>query len=160
VVDNFQFAGEWGHPTSARDIPNSIQRVLTLTAVDQIAWLTGFQDPHPEAAVVPASVVVAPATGGFFLMRAQFQSHSDVGGTIPSFPFYPPYSTSSSQVTGYADVTLSAMFLFKYIASRSELVIIYSSGTQWTTLDGASHATPLSVTAAQLAMMAATTFPG
>jgi hypothetical protein len=38
-------------------------------------------------------------------------------------------------------------------------VIIYSSGTQWTTLDGVSHSTPPSVTAMQLAMMAATSFP-
>jgi hypothetical protein len=160
VVDNFQFADEWHHATSAHDIPNSIQRVLTLASVDQIAWLTGFQDPHPLATIVPSSVVVAPATGGSFLMHAQIQSHSDVGGTIPSFPFYPPFSTSSSNVDPYADVTLSATFLFKYVPSQNELVIVYSSGTQWTTLDGVSHTTPLSVTAEQLAMMAATTFPG
>jgi hypothetical protein len=141
------------------DIPNSVQRVFALATIDQVAWLTGFQDPHPSAALVSSSVVVVPMANGYFLAYGQIQSHSDVGGTIPSFPFYPPYATRSSMVSAYANVTLNATLLFKYISSTSELVIIYSSGTQWTTLDGVSHSTPPSVTAMQLAMMAATSFP-
>jgi hypothetical protein len=160
VVDNFQFANEWNHAVvSVHDIPNSVQRVLALAAVDQIAWLTGFQDPQPLAAPIPSSLVVVPAANGYFLAYLQVRSHSDVGGTIPSFPFYPPYATLSSMVAAYAEVTLSAAILFKYISSKNELVIVYSSGTQWTTLDGASHSTPPSVMGMQLAMMADTTFP-
>jgi hypothetical protein len=160
VVDNFQFASEWNHPiVSVEDIPNSVQRVFALATIDQVAWLTGFQDPHPSAALVSSSVVVVPMANGYFLAYGQIQSHSDVGGTIPSFPFYPPYATRSSMVSTYANVTLNATLLFKCISSTSELVIIYSSATQWTTLDGVSHSTPPSVTAMQLAMMAATSFP-
>jgi hypothetical protein len=160
VVDNFQFADEWNHAVvTVDDIPNSVQRVLALGSVDQVAWLTGFQDPHPLAAPVPSSVIVVPMANGYFLAHLQIQTHSDVGGTIPSFPFYPPYATRSSMVSAYANVTLNAMLLFKYLSSKNELVIIYASGTQWTTLDGASHSTPTSVTALHLAMMAATSFP-
>jgi hypothetical protein len=103
-------------------------------------------------------VVVVPAPNGYFFVYAQMQSHADVGGTIPAFSWYPPYSTYASQVAPYAPVTLNSALLFKYVASRNELVVVYASGTQWKTLDGASHATPPNVTAQQLAMMLATTF--
>jgi hypothetical protein len=160
VVDNFQFANEWNHAiVTVGDIPNSVQRVFALATIDQVAWLTGFQDPNPSAALVSSSVVVVPMANGYFLANGQIQSHSDVGGTIPSIPFYPPYATHSSMVAAYANVTLNAMLLFKYISSKNELVIIYASGTQWTTLNGVSHSTPPSVTATQFVMMAATSFP-
>ena len=161
VVDDFQFASEWNRPVvRVQDIPNSIQRVLALATVDQLAWLTGYQDPNPTASVVPSSVVVLPAADGYFFVSTQMQTHSDVGGTIPQFPWYPAYSTYSSSVAPYANVTLNTACLFKYIPSSGELVVIYSSGTQWTMLDGAKHSTPPYVSAEQFAMMLATTFPG
>jgi hypothetical protein len=160
VVDDFQFASEWDRPVvRVDDIPNSIQRVIALATVDQIAWLTGFGDPHPEAAMDPSSVVVLPAANGYFLVLGRMASDSDVGGTLPDLPFYPPYSTVAAEVGPYAKVTLTTAALFKYLPSRGELVIVYSSGTEWTTLDGRPHATPPLVTAEQFAMMAGTTFP-
>jgi hypothetical protein len=159
VVDNFQFASEWNHPiVTVANIPNSIQRVLALATVDQIAWLTGYEDPHPEAAVDPSSVVVVPAADGYFLVLARMASDSDVGGTIPAFTWYPPYASRASQVSPYASVTLTTAALFKYLPSKGELVIVYSSGTDWTTLDGRSHGTPPLVTVEQFAMMTSTTF--
>ena len=160
VVDDFQFASEWDHPqVRVADIPNSIQRVLALATVDQIAWLTAYQDPHPYAEVVPSTLVVLPAANGYFYGAALMKSHSDVGGTIPDFPWYPPSSAHASEVAPYADVTLTTSYLFKYLPDAHELVIVYSSGTIWKTLDGGLHATPPRVSATQLAMMLGTSFP-
>jgi hypothetical protein len=160
VVDDFQFASEWSHPhVRVADIPNSIQRVIALASVDQIAWLTGYEDPHPEAAVDPSSVVVVPAADGYFLVLARMATDSDVGAEVAPFPWTQPESAVASEVSPYAKVTLTTAAAFKYLPSRGELVIVYWSGTEWTTLDGARHATPAFVTLEQFTMMARTTFP-
>ncbi len=160
VVDDFQFASEWNHPVvRVQDIPNSVQRVAALATVDQIAWLAGYQDPTPYASVEPSSIVVVPAADGYFFLSMQMNTHSDVGGSIPEFPWYPPYATNASSVDPYASVTANSVALFKFIPSKNELVVIYASAAQWTTLDGAKHATPPWVSAEQLAMMLSTKIP-
>lgn len=159
VVDNFPCASEWSQRNlTPADIPCSIANVQAIISADQYVWLAAYGDPTPVATFNASSVVVSNAPDGYFLLYGAISTDSDVGGTIPSFTWYPPYADESTLVDAYAPVTYNAVARFKYIQEANELVVVYASGAEWTLLDGTKHATPPVVVAEQLAMVFATSF--
>jgi len=159
VVNDFPCASEWSQPNlKPADIPCSIANVEDIISVDQFVWLAAYGDPTPVATFDASSVFVSNAPDGYFLLYGAISSDSDVGGTIPTFTWYPPYADESALVDAYAPVTLNAIARFKYIPDANELVVIYASGTEWTLLDGTKRATPPGVLAEQTAMVFATSF--
>jgi hypothetical protein len=160
VVGNFQFASEWEKPNlQPSDISQSVARVEALSVVDQDAWLEGYGNTAPNTQVVPNSTVVVPAGNGFFRVFYTLTSESDVGGTIPQYPFYPPYSTASNLVPPYQPVVIEATLLLKYLPVEKELIVIYASNTTWKLKDGSFHTTSLPVIAQQFEMSAAVSVP-
>jgi hypothetical protein len=154
VVDDFPFAAEWRRrdPTVA-DIPDSIADVEALIVADQYVWLAAYGDASPVSEIEPSSVVVFGVPDGYFVMVATMRTSSDVGGTMPSFAWYPPYSTSASLVAPYAPTTYDIVARFKYIPSSRELVVVYASDAAWTLLDGTRMSTPADVRLEQLGMV-------
>lgn len=149
VVTNFQFANEWTKSNlQVSDIPNSISRVLELGVIDQLAWLTGFEDPAPLAQVIPSTVHTVKDSNGFFTVVALMNSHSDVGANVP-FPFVPP---PSPLVQPFAPVVLEIFLTFKYDPSHNVFLVAYASGTRWL-VQGVPHQTPLFVFGEQAEML-------
>ena len=159
VIADFAYAYEWAQSSlSVCDIAQSAQHLRDLALADQFAWQTAYGDPAIVATIVPGSIYVHPVGGRWFAIGFKIESHTDVGGTIPAFPWYPPYAQETSQVAAYAGTTFDTVYLFTYDAASKHLLVKFFSGTEWTTLDGVRHATPRHVYLEMLQMVAATTF--
>lgn len=152
VVSDFQYANEWTKPYLAvTDIPDSVQRVLTLATVDQLAWLTAYGDPSPKADVVPSSVAVMPIVSNYFGIYCRMESHSDVGAPTLPYPWYPP---PSNEVDPFAPITLHSTAIFKYIKDAERLVVAYSAGVEWHTKGKVHHSTPVNIYVQQALLLA------
>jgi hypothetical protein len=157
VINHFQYASEWSKPNlQPSDIQNSVQRLMALSAVDGLVWNTGYGDPAPQATVIPASVRVTREPNGVFRLYYQIQVHSDVGGTIAQFPWYPPYSSISNLVTPYAPMLAEVQALLKFNQQHQNMVFVYSSNAIYQLRDGTSKFTPTWVGWDQAAMTVAT----
>jgi hypothetical protein len=159
VIADFAYASEWSEMSlTTCDIAKSVQHLQDLAVADQFAWQTAYGDPAIVATITPGSVYVHPVEGRWFAMGLQLQSHTDVGGTIPAFSWYPPYAQEASRVTAYANTTFNTFYLFTYDAASKHLLVKFFSGTEWTTLDGVHHVTPRHVYLEMFQMFSATTF--
>jgi hypothetical protein len=159
VIDNFSAASEWNSPDPAvSDIPNTIQRLILLASVDQIAWLTGFGDPHPKASPEPKSVEVVKDSPRNFTLYVRYDTDSDLGSPNPLFGFYPGYSSFANLVAPNAPVLYEAIVKFTYDEAHQNMLVRYSSNCHWSFNDGARAVTPLEIEVQQGLMMLATTF--
>lgn len=168
VVGDFPAASEWSpEPRDADDIPQTIANLEAITVVDQIAWLSGFGDPHPHAEVDRSSVRVCRIRDGFFRLRMRIATDSDVGdgqllgaggAPVPSLPFYPPFSQRATLVTPYAPVRYDAVILFRFDRASNTFLVIYESSAHWTLRDGSEHRTSDEVADEQAEMLAETAF--
>ncbi len=155
VISNFQYASEWTghrHPR-VKDISNSVNRVIELAIIDQIVWQRAYGDPNPAVTLVPGSVQVVPFLDGYFAVHCKLLAHSDTGDKVQiPYPWYPDWTTYSSVIDPYAPITIDCFVLFKYLPEADRLVVIYSSGTEWSTADGVQHKTPSNIRIQQLLM--------
>lgn len=159
VIQDFSFGSEWNQPClGVQNIQKSIQRLIDLSLIDQKTWLAAYGDPNPRADIVPGSIAVAPLHNNEFLLLYTLRTHSDVGGTIPAFPWYPPYATEAACVSPYQDILVNAVFRFTYDAPSHCLLVTFFSGNEWTTNDGVLHATPAYVFHEQVQMLRHVTF--
>jgi hypothetical protein len=159
VIDNFATASEWNKPDlQVSDVQGSIQRLLALGSADQIAWLSGFGDPHPNATPDPSSIVVIKDGPRLFTMYVRFATDSDLGFPDPQFGFYPGYNQFANLVAPNAPITVEAVLTFTYDDAHQNFVVVYASNAHWTLSDGTAKQTPAWVEAQQARMVGSTSF--
>jgi hypothetical protein len=159
VIDNFATASEWSNSDlQVSDIQGSIQRLLALGSADQIAWLSGFQDPHPNATPDQRSIVVVKDGPRLFTMYVRFSTDSDLGFPDPLFGFYPGYNQFANMVSPNAPITVEAVLTFTYDNDHQNFVVVYASNAHWSLSDGTAKQTPAWVEFQQAKMVATTSF--
>lgn len=159
VIDHFSAAWEWSQPNlKVSDIPNTIQRLIVLSSIDQIAWLTGFGDPHPNASAQLQSVEVIQTGPRKFTMYLRYDTDSDLGFPGPLFGFYPGYTPFANLVDPNAPVVYEAIVRFTFDDAHQNMLVQYASNCHWSLKDGTKKRTPLEVELQQGLMTLATTF--
>lgn len=160
IVSNFSAAAEWDSPNlEISDVQASVARTLQLAAADQIVWLSGYLDPHPNATIDQSSVKVFKAGPRKFSIYAKINTDSDLGYPDPLFGFYPGWTKYATLVEPNAPVSLDAVMTISYDDAHQNFIVQYASNCHWTLSNGTKKRTPLWVEAHQAAMMVATTFP-
>ena len=93
VVQNFKYASDWAKPNlQPSDIQNSAGELVALGVVDQFAWLSFYDAPYggpTGSSLVPGSLTITPAPGGFFLVTflVSMPQPASTTGNLENFLF-------------------------------------------------------------------------